>query len=229
MAQLLSIPPPLLEGLHKIASLSDKDFDDILAELRNIRPRMRRSTTITSEDISVPEAIPQDVAYRIIDTLTALYSSQFRVQVETNVFIKDIVGSLQSEEINPDVSWIGENGSSDRLTQRLSLLLDIPSVKLIVKARDVLVAHANTYASARVISDIRAVFGENADEPPLGAVIVHMLNLDYHSAGRRNGFVVALDTKDIDDLIDILERAKQKTESLKELMNQCGAAYIEVV
>ena len=69
-------------------------------------------------------------------------------------------------------------------------------------------------------------FGEDAELPPEAAVVIHMLNIDH---GERRNFAVALDTKDVQVLIDALERAKKKTENLKSVIASTGMTYIDVV
>jgi uncharacterized protein (DUF1778 family) len=56
-----------------------------------------------------------------------------------------------------------------------------------------------------------------------------MLSIVYRSAGRRENFVVALDEKDLDQLMDVLARAKTKQQTLKTLMVKNAIPSIEVV
>jgi hypothetical protein len=72
------------------------------------------------------------------------------------------------------------------------------------------------------------LFGDSVEESPKGALIVHMLNLGYYKDNESHDFVVALDTKDVEDLIVILERAKAKTEGLKSVIASTKLPYIEI-
>jgi hypothetical protein len=79
------------------------------------------------------------------------------------------------------------------------------------------------------VSDIRPVFSDDVEEAPTVAVIVHMLKIVYYQAGERREFVVAMDTKDIQLLIDTCDRAAKKTKGLETVIESANMAYIEVV
>ena len=66
------------------------------------------------------------------------------------------------------------------------------------------------------------------DEPPAAAVLVHMLNITYYNARRRERFAVALDQKDLDKMIDVLERARAKEKTLRSMIKAQDVSYIEV-
>jgi hypothetical protein len=97
-----------------------------------------------------------------------------------------------------------------QLRSRMTDILTVSSLNLIASAHDVLSEHQQTFSSARTVSDIRSVFGDDVTVGPAGAVLVHMLSLGYYSTGERHSFVVALDNKDIDRIADVLQRAREK-------------------
>jgi hypothetical protein len=55
-----------------------------------------------------------------------------------------------------------------------------------------------------------------------------MLSISHRIAGRRENFVVALDEKDVDDLIEVLERAKNKAATLRTVIDKIAVPYIKV-
>jgi len=93
----------------------------------------------------------------------------------------------------------------------------------------VLTVHACAYASSRILSDVRPVFGDDVDSAPLGAVLVHMLSIHYLNLDELNTFVVALDEKDVEELLEVLQRAKRKSKTLKDELLKTDVAYIEIV
>lgn len=143
-------------------------------------------------------------------------------------YANDITESLK-DVTGEESAWLQSEETSNRFKERLLQLLGVSTAQLIAKAHDILLEHAQTFSSARIVSDIRPVFGESVEAPPTAAVIVHMLNLVYFQAGERQEFVVALDTKDIQLLLDTLERAAKKTKSLESLIASTGMTYMEVV
>ncbi len=77
-----------------------------------------------------------------------------------------------------------------------------------------------------MLTDIRPVFGVRP-EAPQAAVIVHNLRIHYHQGGAHRDFLVTMDSQDIQDLIDTLERAKVKAENLKVVLATAGIPDIE--
>jgi hypothetical protein len=114
------------------------------------------------------------------------------------------------------------------LRHRAKKILDVESLHLIAKAHSVLLEHSCTYSSARIVSDIRTVFGDDISSQPEAAVIVHMLNIVYFNARRREISSIAMDEKDIDQLIAVLERARTKSKSLRETIEKSGVKYVGV-
>lgn len=222
----LSIPEPLLVGLMKIGTLSNESFRELLSALKNIPLKIRQHRIFEDWPLKL-ETLPQKDAKAIKDAIIPLYVGRASGQVPVSNYVDDIADALK--EARGGVEWIQSEEVLSKFKERLSQLLSIDSLQLIAKAHDVLIEHAHTFSTARIISDIRPVYGDKAEEPPRAAVLVHMLNLTYFSSGERQEFIVALDTKDIHYLMDMLERAKTKTESLKAVIASTNMTYMDVV
>ena len=128
----------------------------------------------------------------------------------------------------PSFQDLGETAVGN-LRARVTEILSVSTLDLIARAHNVLLEHSQTYTISRIISDVRPVFNDDVLAEPLGAVLVHMLSVVYRSAGRRENFVVALDEKDVDQLIDVLERARNKAKTLKALLDKTAIPHIKVV
>jgi hypothetical protein len=57
---------------------------------------------------------------------------------------------------------------------------------------------------------------------------VHSLKLVYRSEGVPRDFYVALDSQDVKSLLDVLQRAVSKEESLRGLVEEKGLTILEV-
>jgi hypothetical protein len=66
----------------------------------------------------------------------------------------------------------------------------------------------------------RPVFGSDPAVRPVGAVLTHTLKIRYHEGDLRDHreFYVVLDSNDLDELRDIIQRAQTKDKSLRELL-----------
>jgi len=226
MAQL-SIPNPVISGLSRIATLSDESFGELNSAFERIPLRIRQHHIFDDSDLSLQTISPDDLR-TIKDALFPLYMASAGGNVSASKYVDDVIESLK-EDRQDHTAWIHSEEAVSKFKNRLLQLLNISSLQLIAKAHDVLLEHEQTFASARVVSDIRPIFGEKVEDAPIAAVIVHMLNIVYYQASERREIVFALDTKDIPYLLDVLERAQTKTERLKEVINSTNMTYLDVV
>jgi len=114
----------------------------------------------------------------------------------------------------------------EALADRIAAWMLADAVALAAKATDVISEQERLFTSARILTDLRPVFAEAAEDPPLGVGIVETLKIDYLDAeGSDASFYVALDTGDIADLKEVIDRAIAKTESLKQWIGSAGMAY----
>ena len=116
------------------------------------------------------------------------------------------------------------------LSDRIKSLLSFDKTMAVTaKAFDVMTEHARTFCRARILSDIRPVF-TNLDEFASAAVIIHNLQIGFHEGGtgEHKEFYVALDTNDIQNLKEVIERAEKKTVALEAILNTSKVPYLEV-
>jgi hypothetical protein len=86
--------------------------------------------------------------------------------------------------------------------------------------------YENVYYKSRTITDIRPVFSTEIDSVE-AALIIHTLRIHYHIGAAHKDFYVALDTNDLQQLIDVLERAKVKAEKLKAMLAASNTPHFE--
>ncbi|MGI9104708.1 MAG: hypothetical protein ACR2G4_00510 [Pyrinomonadaceae bacterium] len=223
----LSIPKQIASGLTSIATLPEEPFQELLSALDGIPLKIKQHGVFDDSSLSL-KTIPPDELKEIKEALFPLIAGQSTSTTPVSDYVDSIADSLKESD-EEDVGWAHSNETLNRFKERLTRLFSVESLRLIGKARNVLFRHAQTFSSARIVSDIRPVFKEEAEEPPVAAVIVHMLNIVYHSSGERKEFVVALDTTDIHLMMDSLKRAEKKTKSLESTIASTNMTYIEVV
>ncbi len=100
--------------------------------------------------------------------------------------------------------------------ERMIRLLGIESLGTFAKAKDLQAENERTFCDARILTDLRPVFGKSIQDGPKGLVIVHLLKLGYHQdQGEHESFFVALDAEDLNTLKAVIERAEIKAEVIK--------------
>jgi hypothetical protein len=222
------IPEAAVVGLRKLASLSDEQFQELYAAFQSIPIQIRHHSIFDDRGIK-PTTIPTADFTSIKAAVYPLFLGGSTVPVPLSEYVSDVAEAVKEKPAKEeDVEPFSDNLVTV-LKDRLNKLLDISSTRIVAKAYDVLTEHGYTYNSGRVLTDVRPVFSEDAEVLPKSAVIVHMLNIDHLEGSDRKTFVVALDTKDIEELIDVLERAKKKTTSLKTIITSAGMAYVDVM
>jgi hypothetical protein len=96
-----------------------------------------------------------------------------------------------------------------------------------VKATSLLAEHQHVFQDVRVLSDIRPIFGENPQELPIATVITHVLKISFLVRDHIEEFFVAMDTPDVQKMIDVLERAKAKTQSLQTFIRGTNLPHVD--
>jgi len=219
------IPELVANGLLKINSLTDSQFQELVTVLESIPLRISQQRVFDDSSINL-NTISRDDFNTVRESIFTLYMGSTRVTVPMSTYINDLIEAL-GKRVGTD--WEASEEAVNRFKERLAHLLSIRTLQITVKAFDVLTEHERTFSKARVLTDIRPVFGDSTNSSPEAAIIIHMLSIGFLKNGERGEFVVALDNKDIQRLIEALERAKAKTESLKSTISSTGISYVEVV
>jgi hypothetical protein len=108
------------------------------------------------------------------------------------------------------------------LSRRLYTLASNPSVTRLAKAFMVYGEYPNLLHTSAITNDIRPVFDGAPEKGVTGAMIVHTLKLDYHSAKGREELYVALDDNDLEDLGEAVERAKRASRAVARFIESAG-------
>ncbi len=130
--------------------------------------------------------------------------------------LREVIETLQSLYLTKVYHEVPANVMADDIAE-----------EILAKALGILRNNQNVFHEARIISEIRPVFGSNVEEPPPAAVLLHMLNITCHGTDGHKEFFIALDTDDIEVLRDVIDRAETKAESLKVMLNKAGTTYLE--
>lgn len=213
----VSLPPSLVKGLVDLAALPVPEFDAFLSFLGSIPLEIKQHRVFNIPDFTIPGVA--DGGQSIKEVAFSLLISRAAGRVPIADFVKQVCRTLELD-----------NGARlSTLHERIAAILNMESLDLVARAHDVLLEHQQTFSSARTVSDIRSVFGNDVADGPAAAVLVHMLSMVYYCDGERNNFVLALDEKDVDQLIDVLERAKAKSAALRKTIESTHVPYIRVI
>ena len=121
-----------------------------------------------------------------------------------------------------------DDESRENLGQLLSRLLKLEPILRTGKALDVITDTAAVFHTARVLTDIRPVFGDEPGLGPLGAVLIHFLKIEAYVNGRIETSFVSLTVDELEELKSAIDRATAKTATLRSFMASSGLRELEV-
>lgn len=217
------IPSEYQSGFKKLVALEEEPMQDLLSALREEPPALY-PPELSRRVASRVDTIPRDDVNDIVEVLVSLYLLRARHESSIPETAEDICQAMDRSGIE-ELKLSGEE--REHFKERLIELLDVQSVDIGSKAVEVLFENERSLQSARVVTDIRPIFGSDADDPMAGAVIVHMLKLTYFEQNELRSFFVALDAQDVDTLREVLDRAHSKAENLRSFLAATEIPYVD--
>ena len=218
----LRVPKKHHSGLAKYLNLSEEAFGSLVTNLENLPFTLQFMEPLRKAVRSVDDIPPGD-ASSIAEALISIcmaWSTSDRARAD---FITDVVEGI-TESSSDELAQFRE--SKERIWVRLSRLFDVNTLTLAVKAEGSIFEFENILKTVRVLTDVRPVFGEDG-KAPQALTIVHNLRIHYHRGEKHEDFFVALDSRDLQKLIDSLARARDRAEALKVTLASTKIPYIE--
>jgi hypothetical protein len=203
------VPQRVRTALIKLAEQSDDAIDE-LGGLLESNPDMLTSRLAALEGSAKLKNVRTDDAFSIVEAIIpVLY---FQASNPSATFVRDIVRALTTGEKNdPKLDKKAAAAFEKNLTRILSRSGVVLKAKAVSVATDV----QRVFSNARILTDLRPVFGEHVSEQALGTVILHNLKIGFAENGRESEFFVTLDSQDLRNLQAHIERALSKEASLK--------------
>jgi len=171
------------------------------------------------------EDIPSGDVKAVMRGILSVYYSRAHSDLTRDEFVSELYKYI-SESSSKELTQLREISTREIMEPRLRQLLEIDTHVVAAKASSLLYENDNVYYKSRVLTDIRPVFGEDPSDAQV-MMLIHTLRIHYHKGEQHNDFFIALDSKDVQDLIRVLERAKAKAEALKALLDRAQISYIE--
>lgn len=168
------------------------------------------------------EAAPRITAREARSAVQAILSVESGRVIHDDSLEKFAQGIATSRDLDlpPDTAGL--------LTERLEVLARLPVIAITAKTKDIASEHDRIFHSARVLTDIRPVFGDDPHQPPLGAVVSHLLRIDVFRHGKLEDYFVALDNSDLVALKAVVDRAIEKNQSLGKILDVSGFARFDL-
>lgn len=223
-SRVLEIPKQYRPGLAALVGLSTTAFDELFAALQ------RAPVTTTEKELkawTAPEvkSVSDADLTNLISSLTSLRRVLARTQeISAEILAQDVIRALESDTaIVPDLT--------PPAVERIASLLKLESLSVIeTKAMELKSEFEHAFCNCRIFTDLRPVFGNNVKDAPNAMLIVHTLKLGYHDSdeGKHKDFHVVLDDGDLRAMRDAIDRAEDKSKSLKTGLDSAGIKTLRI-
>tara|TARA_R110002167_G_scaffold121052_2_gene299300 strand:- start:4258 stop:4953 length:696 start_codon:yes stop_codon:yes gene_type:complete len=207
------IPAPIIKGFQNILKLSQDQVQDIIGELNQSKFGLDSDKIVTL--LEQKESL-KNYSYSelksIVKTVYSLLGIEDDSESERNQRIDDLIDSI----INNSESDIDES-NSEKLKGYLTLFLAIKGwTKQTIKGFQLLRENERNIINSKIITDIRVVFDDDFEDSNVeNAVILHKLKIEYSHNTEIKEMFFALDSNEILELLNTLERAIKKESVLR--------------
>lgn len=211
------IPEQYRLGFAKIKTLSVAEAETLAVALGKSPRSGGLKGMISIVGAQVPSLKKRDVD-DIVRTLYSLYV--YRADADTPLpgLISELIGAMRA---TGDKSLMLTEEEEHEFQDKLTRLLSVTDSAVASKAELLRSDYAKTFHSAKILTDIRPIFGK-PEEIPIGAAITHTLKIEYHEEGEHKEFYIALDADDLQQMRKVLQRADAKASSLKSLLKNAN-------
>lgn len=217
----ISIPERYQLGVSKI-----RDLD--LEAVKAIRASLDRMATEPeiSENSREPEIVAATAMESISrpskssdfatvgEALVSMYGVKSNSDLPLEEFVSGVADSL--EEV-PDPHLRLLPSQREEFTQKLTVLLNSDMFAISAKLSDLRTENERIFCHARILTDLRPVFGKDVNDGVVAMLLTHNLKISFHAAGRKGDheIFVSMDTEDLEELRKTIERAQTKAKKVK--------------
>lgn len=163
---------------------------------------------------SAPAGTGDEVVNAVLSLVTLHFTHSWKIEDIADRVASDKGLSLESQQVSALREW-------------LTRVLRDPGLNALAKGYDLGLDYPAIFHTARVLTDIRPVFGTEPNRDLIGAVVSHTLKIDYFVRSGHDELYVRLSDEDLDELADAIARAKEKGEKLRAFLNSSGLARLD--
>lgn len=212
----VTIPRVHRAALAQLLTLPESTSTALVTALQTASPSLLLGTV--ARRLAATLAIPVDDMSKILFMLASMYLTSRSASHTQEDFPAEIIASARelSEFKSGDIEW----------THAQKLLSDLlacdRSLGITAKALGVTSDYEKTFSRARILTDMRPIFGEKVEDPPAAAMIVHTLRITYHTPQTNDtpsAFYISLDAKDLMELQKQITRALAKEQTIAKTLS----------
>lgn len=213
----LSVPRPHRAPLERLYEASTERSSELVMALKALKP----FTPIRELADQIRGVWPQVTEQQAHAMTLALLSLAAQRSFESDA---EELGRLVSESVDLTIPAEGR----ERFAGLLCDLVQLEVLRTTSRAIDVMTQQEHVFQGARILTDIRPIFSEDAAVTPAGAVVIQTLRLEHFTDGEIRTINVSLDEEDLRKLKTTVDRAVAKGQTLKGVIGSAGLAQFEL-
>lgn len=219
----LKIPERFRAGIAAFSALPDDTFMELLQAIEGNIVADTPEDAATGLAAKFP-SIPNGDLAKILAAIASLQSLDTRAHVPTAVLSADVTESLTQD--SPELAK-----SLDKETVKKRVQASVTAKNITItssRITELTTEVERMYCRSRILTDVRTAFSDDASELPRGMTLLHNLQIGYHDdLGRHREFYVTLDSDDLEELKESIERALKKGGTLKQLLAKADCKLFE--
>lgn len=193
-----------------VISISDKEMKVLLSALSAL-PLSLDFDALIKEIAPKAESFSLAKPEALGALLVSLNASRAHGDTPVPRFVNEVLRSM--ERATPPIDLSGDRRS--RAKDRITKLLALEPLSAATKAIHLQHDFERILTHSRLLTDARPVYGQDPAARPLAIIITHTLKLTYSKSDETTtDLYLALDSQDIADLKQVLNRAETKAKSL---------------
>jgi len=218
-----SIPEGELPGIRQLAQVPLDVLERVSAAASEEKPRLDKEALIGA--IARRAGLDSDVVRSVVNVLWRLAFVQRRRELGIEAFLEALNETFRQL---PPQQWSSTDAQnwSERQERIRKLLAPDLAIAMSAKATELLVEQGLVFCRARILTDVRPVFDEGAQEVQ-ALVPFHTLAITCHEADEMREIHIALDFKDIGRMRGLLERAERKERVLRQRLVAGGLIVVD--
>lgn len=217
MSSETQMPKEYVRALIALSKLSDAQFQELREKVSSVEAS--KSLPLMVQEMSFGESKLRGIDFSdILGMLVSMHGTRQMSEVEPEI----VVAALQFGIDHTDALKEIPAKARESVKSRISELMNASSPALVNMARvwDVANDHERSYSTSRILTDLRPVFFDDPHKSPLGLVVMHSLKLSYQEDFNAHEFFLTLDSDELEELSDVVQRARDKENTLKAILKE---------
>jgi hypothetical protein len=212
------VPDRFRSALIQLSGFSDDVINELSSTLE-ANPDVLTSRHAAFENASKLTKLTAEEGFPVIEALVPILYVAAAGRRSTDEVVQEVVNALTTgKKDEPKLT----KSSIPEFKKNLSKVLSLAGLTLKAKALSIATENERLYSEAKILSDIRPIFGDKVSEAPLGAALLHSLRIAFAEDGQTKELFVTLDTRDLRELQECITRALEKDKTLRNLIGQAN-------